>query len=301
MNRLPPVTFLTRPWGLAGLALVLLAGCQSRPDRESASPSADDGSTAVSFYERRLLEVIELDQALVAEAFTEDGPVDDLRIQRRFQAIAADYAAIVADNPAELDARLLYGKFLGRFGDRRGAHEQFSIVWRRNPDIAVANQQLGAYLAEEGQFVDALGFYLRAVELEPDQAAYHYDVGELLATFRPGFVDQGVLPATQLEADMLRAFAEAARLAPNDLRLQMRYGEAFYDTLSPDWGTALRHWETVAARTDLSPLERDAVTLHQARTLVELGRTTEAIALAQQVQSPGLAASRDEVLDAAGR
>jgi len=291
----PPIRVLL---SLAALGSLGLGGCASGPTADENPPtSAPATIPSLSLYEQRLLNIIEDEQNLVAVAFAETGgPVNERQVQRRFQALAADYTALIADNPDELDARLLYGKFLAQFGDREGAHEQFSFVWRREPDIAVVNQQLGAYLAEEGQFVDAMGFYLRAVELAPEEAAYHYDVGELLATFRPGFITDGVFLPEQIEREMLAAFQRAADLAPDQLPLQLRYGEAFYDLSHPDWTVALAHWETVQNHPALSVPEAEAVRLHRARCLAELGRTLEARALVDTITQPGLFATRDTLI-----
>lgn len=251
----------------------------------------------MSYYERRLLQAIEEKEELEADAAAAD-PADYPDIERRFRSLAGEFNSIVADNPDQIEVRLIYAKMLDYFGDEIGARDQFAEVLKRDATIAVAHQQLGTHFAEEGDPAKALVYYLNAVQLEPAEAMYHYGVGELLYTFGEELIEEGAASREMRDAQMLEAFREAARLEPGNLAFQFRYGESYYDVFAPDWGAALAHWEWLELREDLDPLQRQALLLHQARCLGELARYAEARKRAEAVREPGLEASRRALIEA---
>ena len=279
-------------WALAALVLGGVVACRS-PQGGGGS----DGNDTVSLYEQRLLRAID-DKAALEAAAQAAAEADFPEIERRFHQLAAEFNSILADNPEQIEARLIYAKLLDYFGDRTGARDQFAEVLKRDPTVAVAYQQLGTWFAEEGEHAQALAYYLLAIEHAPGEAIYHYGVGDLLFTFRPGFLEDGAFEAATLDSMMQEAFRKAAALAPGNLAYQFRYGESFYDVPASDWAEALATWEALDARTDLSPLQHEAISLHRARCLGELGRYAEARALAARVTSSGLAASRRALLAA---
>ena len=267
----------------AGILLVLLLGLTACRGPEPAA-TGEPSPTAVTMLEQQLLEVIELEKRLDAAAAVEDA--DYREVQRQFETVAQLYRGIIARNPDSLEARLLFGKLLSRYGDREGARDQFLMAAKIDPAVAVIHQQLSNYYAEEEDFTRALAYALNAVRLQPDVAAYHFGLGQVLAAFKPRFIEEGVFTADQVDQQMLDAFRTAMELEPDSIELKFRYGEAFYDTASTDWELALAHWKALEENPDLSPTQLDAVFLHQARCLAELGQLEEARRTALRVSTP---------------
>jgi tetratricopeptide (TPR) repeat protein len=261
------------------IALALLPACRGPASRQ---PGLETQS--LTLLEQKLLEVIEMEQVLDSAASQEDAQFSE--IQRLFQRVAQEYNSIISRNPDHLESRLLYGKLLSRYGDNEGARNQFIIAAKIDPNVAVIHQQLCTYYAEENDYTRALAYALNAVEIEPGTAAYHFQLGQVLAAFRENFLAEGVFSEERLDTDMLDAFCTAKDLEPAELALQLRYGEAFYDVTNPDWELALAHWKTVILHPKLSQTEADAVRLHQAKCLIELGRSHEIPALARKIKTP---------------
>jgi tetratricopeptide (TPR) repeat protein len=250
---------------------------------------------SLSLLEQQLLEIIETEQQLDAAAARPDA--DEREIQRQFHDLNRRYQGVIARNPDHLESRLLYGKFLSRYGDREGARDQFLSAAQIDPNIAVIHQELGTYYAEEGDHTRALAYALNAVELEPETAAYHYGLGQLLAAYRPEYVADDIFTSGQIDREMLEAFRTAARLEPDSLNLQFRYGQAFYDLANPDWEGALAHWQRLAERKDLNALQADMVRVNRIRCLVELGRTTSAESLLPAIERDSLRSQARALLD----
>lgn len=270
------------------LLVSLMPACQNPPEGDS-SGSVD----SLTLLEEQLLRIIGAEARLDQEAARPDADARD--VQRLFQQISYDYLGIIARNPDHLESHLLYGKLLLRFGDGEGARDQFLMAARIDPNIAVIHQQLGTYYAEEGDYTRALAFTLNALELEPETAAYHFGLGQLLVAFAYELLEDEVFTEEQIDEEILRAFRTAKALEPETLALAFRYGEAFYDIADPDWTIALAHWESLAGREDLSPLHSDAIRLHRARSLLELNREEEAKALIEEAHSPALRATAESI------
>lgn len=283
---------------MVGLALVSACATppsESRPGR-TLGDSPERRGDSVSVYEQRLIEVVREEHRLERYAAREDAEYTEA--QRRFHSVSRQYLSLIANNPDKLEPRLLYGKLLNRYGDGLGAMEQFHAALDIDPNVAMAYQQLSVIYAEEGDFGTALAYALEAVEREPSEAVYHYGIGELIAYFRDEMVADGINTEVELDEQMIRAFAQAAELAPSLVSMQFRFGEAHYDMTDPDWEGALRQWQRMATDLgdDLSATERDALRLHTARVLAELGRMDEARKEAEMVETAGLISTRDDLI-----
>ena len=278
------------------LAAVMLAGLSScrSPDR---SLPPEPSATAVSLQDQQLLDIIEAEQELERRAAEDKAEFTE--IQRIFRQVDQMYASFLSRNPENLESRLLYGKLLLRYHDLEGARIQFlvaaKLAERSGEQIAVIHQQLSTIAAEEGDYSRAVVFADNAIKIDPMVAAYHYGLGQILAAFRQGLIDDEVFEPQVLDQKILQCFATAVELEPDTLPLLFRYGEAFYDVGDPDWQLALQHWQSLANRNDLAPLQMDAVRLHQARCYIELGQPDLARNLTKDIQSPQLRESANSL------
>ena len=265
------------------LALLTLMALAFSACRSPVEPASEPSGTSLTLLEQKLFEILKREQQLDLAAAVPD--VQYSEIQRLFMQVARDYNALIARNPDHLETRLLYGKLLSRYGDSEGARDQFLLAARIDPEIAVIHQQLCTYYAEENDFTRALAYALNAVRIEPQTAAFHFQLGQVLAAFREKFLEEEIFSAEQLDSDLLAAFETAKSLQPDALPLQFRFGEAFYDVENPDWDRALAHWQALSSNPSLSPLQADAAFLHQAKCLLELQRKEDAQHLIDSIQN----------------
>ena len=263
--------------------------------RKSAKKDKDDAQS-MSFAERRLQKLAKKQMALVHDIEQKANPSEDTVLQQRAQELVAAYENLITDNPDFLLAYLLYGKLLRKVSQDRRAYAIFSKANELDPNLPVVKQQLAALLAEKGEFEQSLLFAIEAVALRPETAVYHYQLAEVLYIYRDRFVEQSIFSRKVLEAKLVQAFDEAVRLSPDEQYYRLRRAKAYYHLENTLPNKALEYWDT--ALIDAEPgLETDAIQLHRADLLAELGRRQEALDIAKNVTHSHLQISRQEVLD----
>ncbi|MDX2111088.1 MAG: hypothetical protein SFY80_12675 [Verrucomicrobiota bacterium] len=285
-----------RGW-CAGLCLVAIAAIGTATLHAQAKLESPEPVSPVvlSLLDSKLQNLQDRQDALFEKLANTKNEDDQEALRGQMYNIVREYESLCTSNPYETTPLLLFGKLLRKIGERERAHEVFMRANAIDPKIAVVKQQLANYFAEAEDHRGALLFFLAAVELAPHQALYHFSLGHCIDTFRDKYIADGAYTREVLDRLMLKAFAEAIAFAPENHDYHFRYGEAFYDVEKPDWNAALRHWEQFQEKAKPGA-ETDAVKLHRARVLIELGRGEEALPLLESVASPVLEATKAQLL-----
>lgn len=260
------------------------------------------GQTQSDLDTQTLYKIIQREQKIYQQLETspDDYSTEDLEL--RLSELALDYSNYLSNSPDDVSALILYGKLLRRLGENERAFRVFLKADELDPGLAVVKQQIGNHLMETGNGKAALTFYLNAVELDPEVPEYNFALGEILYLCRDELIQDQLFTRDSLDREMLKAFRTAARLAPENFDMQMRFGEALYDLATPDWKTALLHWEKLRKATpDYNELRCQILDLHRTRALARLGRIEEAVKLADEITQPGLQVSKQQVLEEISR
>lgn len=292
-----PAQFRLLPFALC-LACAPLAHAEDKP----AAPAAGDAAlTPAEIAKSRELEDLAAEGKALLDAFAKADAKPETALpqaekERRVKTLLTRYEALLRDNPDDLAALLLYGKFLRAVGDRELAFKIFMRADRVSPALPVVKHQLGAHLAENGDYAAALPLLRRAVELAPKEARYRYDFAEFLALAGEALVSGNHLSRVGRDRLMLENFAAAANLKPAEAGYRWRFAESFLDVEKPDPAAALAAWEAIARDTK-TDAEKEVVALHRARWLIDLARTDEARPLIRASRAPSLDATRRRLLD----
>ena len=255
-----------------------------------------DDPNGLTLAQARLAGIVAKQQRLFA-AVSDDKAPDVKELTRKIQGLVADYESYLADNPKDLTALILYGKFLRGVDQPGPATGMFIKADKIDPGVAVVKQQIANYLAEEGRIAEALPYLLRAVELSPKTAVYHNQLGTFLFLFSDELIRLGITTKSSNDRNMVIAFREAAKLEPENIQYQMRYAQSFFDVSKPDWKEALMVWQKLSIHEHRSQEEGEYLLLCQARVLLELGRRDEARKLIDRVRSPAMRATKQKLLD----
>ncbi len=245
--------------------------------------------------ERRLLDLALQKKRLFEIVAERPDFFTEAQLGERLDTLSDAFADYVAAYPQDVMGLILWARLLQVMERDEAALQLFHKADKIDPDIAVVKQQIGNALAESGEGIAALSYLFRAVELEPEEAIYHYQLGELLHHFRDDYIKEGLLSEADLDAAMQRAFREAAHLQADDFDLQLRYGESFYDVAEPDWEQALKHWQHLES-VETEIFREQVILLHLARVLIELERPLEAMEALEDVSHSTLRPSRDQII-----
>lgn len=243
----------------------------------------------------KLNKIVEAQNSLFEKFASKTNQYTDAEREQAFDTIFRDYELFITNNPKYIHGDILYGKLLRQVGLTHKAHSVFLAAEKKDPKVAVIKQQIGNYLAEQGEFALALVYFLKAIELEPSVALYHYQLGELLHHFKKSFVANRIFIPEKLDNEMLNAFYKAGQLDSAAWIYKVRYAEAFFDIDTPRWEEALSLWKNLESSTP-SIWEKEFVLLNQARILIELKKFEQAKERLAKVFSPNLEKSRRQLL-----
>lgn len=274
--------------GIALLAVFLMPNA-ARSDDETAP------RRPVTLAERQLQDLVKEEEEIVSDSRREDGSYDEEFLQQRFQDLVNRYDRFIGEHPAMPAGYVAYGRLLERIGEERAAYSMYLKANELEPNIPFVKNQLGNHLAEEGAFDQALAYFLSATELDPDEPLYHYQIGNLLHHYRDEFLAKEIFSRELLDEKMLDAFAEAAKLEPDNIAYSYRHAEAYYDLEEPRWDEALAEWEKIR-KTVKSGIERQTIDLHKANIALKRGDIETAKKLLETVDAPALRQNRQTLL-----
>jgi tetratricopeptide (TPR) repeat protein len=131
----------------------------------------------------------------------------------------------------------------------------------------------------------AAELYTQACASAPEMARLHFDLGNILFLFRHDLVDAALPDAESLITKALSHYAEACRLAPQNVDFARGHAETFYGVAKPDWNAALAAWQHLL---DISP-DKDFARANLATVHLKLGQKDKAREYVAQMSSPEFA------------
>ncbi|MBI5689820.1 MAG: hypothetical protein HZC55_06945 [Verrucomicrobia bacterium] len=245
--------------------------------------------------ERNLRRIVDRQKELFAEAAKQGDKLDEANFKQQVQQITHDFELLLRNNPDYAAGYAAYGYLLCKIDMRKEAMAMLLKANQLDSDIALVKNQLGNLLAEEGKAVQAAPYFIAAIQLEPKEPLYHYQLGTLLVEGRDSFLKTGEWNRAKLDAAMHHAFQRAAELAPDRFEFAYRYAESFYDLEKPDWDAALKAWSDLEDKATTT-IERQTMRLHAANICLKMGKPAHARALLATVDEPKLQGQKERLL-----
>ena len=242
----------------------------------------------------KLKELVARQDTLLAELGNDE--VDQDNVKRDIQNLIFDYDAFLRVFPRFAPGYVPYGLLLGKVGMRR---ESAAILLKANqidPEIPIVKNQLGNYLAEEGEPIEAANYFISATRLAPDEPLYHYQLGKLLTDARDDFLKSGQWTRAQIDQTMQEAFRRAAELAPKNIAFAYRYAQSFYDLAEPNWDEALKVWGELEDQCGPG-LEKETIRLQAANILIKQKKFDHARLLLAMITTESLRTQKQKLLD----
>ena len=194
-------------------------------------------------------------------------PATERALAARDQRDQIAHEKFLEDHPASAAAHSGYAEFLFEEGDLRAAILHWRTAQQLAPgNAAIANSLGGAYL-RMGKAAASAAQFARAIGLESDNAAYHFNLANVEFMLRHDLTAAWKMEMPNLLRLALAEFREASRLSPNDVEYARAYAETFYGMPNPDWAEAAAAWQHVLS---LLP-QSDFVYLQLARVSLKRG------------------------------
>lgn len=251
--------------------------------------------TSETMAERGLRRLVERQRALLDKADPQSDQFDQAAFRTQLQQICRDYDALLHDNPEFAAGYAAYGLLLRQVGMDKQSAVMLLKANALDADNPIVKNQLGNYLAEQGKPLEAVNYFLAAIQLAPNEPLYHYQLGTLLHEARDDFIKSGDWTADSVDHAMHDAFRHAAELAPDRIEFTYRYAESFYDLPDPNWEEALKAWGRLEEQAH-SPAERQVMRLHAANIFIKMGKLDHARALLDTITEPHLAAQKEKLV-----
>ena len=275
---------------LLAIPLVVVSFGQEAAERDTGETPSSESMAAYllkDLNEREQSAYKRYEKALVTE--------DVHSIETELQSIVDGYEALISAAPNYVAAFISYGMMLHRIGERIPSNAMLIRADQINPYHAIVKNQLGNYQAEEGNYPEAMGFYQMAIDLRPDEPLYHYQLGNLLFSFKKFFIDDKLFLPEGIDLEIQNRFRKAAMLAPAHLPYRLRYAQSFFDIARPNWEAALEEWQQLVNFVE-SPEEKQMMQLYMAKTRFEMGHHTAAQKIIKGIDEPSLEHSKDILL-----
>lgn len=247
--------------------------------------------------DEQLQDLMLIQRELLARAAEAEVQEDVEQLRPRLQNLVFDWEDYLQNYPNKPEGYIAYSMLLGNplVDERKRAKALLLRANELDADQPIVKNQLGKYLAEEGQPLQALPYFLAALELAPEEPLYHYQVGQLLGGARQDFLISGEWTVEAIDRAMQHAFAEAVRLDPDNLPYAYRHAESYYDLEEPPWPEALAAWRRLEERVE-SEIEKKMMRLHQANVLLFQGELDAAEAMLEETFTGVLAGQKDRLL-----
>ena len=173
-----------------------------------------------------------------------------------------------------------HAEFLWSRGERRRAVDTWLAAEKLDPTNGVVLDHLGGSFLDAGDTRRGAGYYVRAVQSAPQNAAYHFSYANVAFLFRHELHDAAHPDSDAVLDEAMKQFSEAARLQPLNADYARAYAEGFYIVPKPDWPTALQAWQHFY---EVSP-QKDFALVNVARVQLKLGQKVEARATLARIQ-----------------
>lgn len=246
--------------------------------------------------QKDLQPLLDRQKELFAAAEKDDPNFDQDNFRIQLQQLSNDYDKVLRDHPDFAAGYAAYGLLLGKIDMRKESAAMLLQANRLDKNMPLVKNQLGNYLAEEGKPLDAVNYFLSAIQLAPKEALYHYQLGTLLTEARDDFLQSGNWTREGLDKAMHEAFRQATSLEPTNVAFAYRYGESFYDVEHPDWDQALQYWRELELKVS-SSVEKQTVRLHEANVLMKQQKFDEARRLIESVTESVLEKQKQKLLE----
>jgi tetratricopeptide (TPR) repeat protein len=213
------------------------------------------------------------------------------QLEADINSVEAAFGNFLAEHPAHARAMGVFGNFLEDIGKADEACRWWSravAISAKNPDLL---NNLANYYGHNGEAARAIRLYEEAIRLNPTEAVYHFNLGNMYYLFRNEAAEVHGWDLDQIFRESLGQFRIARDLEPNNFEYATAYAETFYGVnflkQRIAWEEALKAWQYCLGM-NLDSGQKDYVKVHLVRLNLYTGNPMEAVRSASEIKSQEL-------------
>lgn len=201
--------------------------------------------------------LIRWDEDLATEA-ARDGNQEEANrrvelIRERRDLMEKAYTVLLAHYPKNARALNYYGEFLyDQRGEQAGAIQHWKLAIAEDAKLSLPHNNLGIYYTHVGDYQRGLSEYQKAVELEPDNADFKFNLAQMYLINWPQVKEILKWDDARVFKEAMKLSREAAELRPADYELQQDYAVNFFAAArfgaKVDSKTAAAAWQEARKR-----------------------------------------------------
>lgn len=199
----------------------------------------------------------------------------NLRIQQRIKPVRDAYAKFIEKYPQHADVRLAYGSFLMEIGEEEEAEKQMEKGRELDPTNPAAWNNLANHYGHRGPVKKAFEYYAKAMELEPKEPVYPWNLATTTYLFRHDAKEFYKIDEQQVFDRALKLYEQAQKLDPTNIVLAVDLAQTYYGIKPMRTNQALLAWSNALALAK-NTIEQQGIYLHLARVELNTGYFEEA-------------------------
>jgi len=221
---------------------------------------ADKVVDAVRQYALLQFSLFEWDQEIAKQLAESPGGREEARARQgsareRLARVERAYKVVLDRYPKNARALNYYGEFVSDYrGDEINAVRYWNEAIANDPKLALAHNNLAIYYSHTGRIAFGIDHYNKAIELEPQNPDFKYNLAQLYLTMSPDVAKELKWEDAKVYREGMKLSKAAAELKPTDYKLLEDYATNFYAAqrfeITPDWADAATAWQRarIAAR-----------------------------------------------------
>lgn len=247
-----------KPLGLLAALLMVGMACLAEPlSDELARLSALTGDEkqlvdAARRFHLQQEALIEWDLAL-ADQYLEEGKSDLAQTKRedlrhRIALMGEAWQFVLSHHPNSARANNYFGEYLyDHRNDIVGGVRSWTLAVSLDEDLSAGHNNLGIHYFHVGDYDQGLRHLGRALELEPKNPDYLYNLAQMYLIHFPQIQARYDMSLGKIYKEAMRLSGEAARFAPEDFDVLQDYAVNFYAAenfgVEADWKEAAMAWK----------------------------------------------------------
>ena len=267
-----------------------ISGNTDNSEISSPSQSKVKGPIETAFYEimekdnqaRAEIDEWNLEEMDKARKGEPPSPTLRARIRQRLEPVHDAYKDFMSRNPRHAGACLAYGSFLYELGEEEEAVEYWDKGRELDPENPAAWNNLANYYGHRGPIKKAFEYYQKAIDLNPQEPVYYHNFGTTVYLFRKDAKEYFEIDEQEVFNKAFQLYDKATALAPDDFLLASDVAMTYYGIQPPRYPQQIKAYEK-ALGLARDEIERQGIYIHLARIHINAGNPEQARTYLKQV------------------